>query len=92
MSWPDILRELVGYIRFAEALVPDAQKPGKSVLEEIRDYCTAERMRLQHDLDMNSWTKHDAMIDMANGALNRIPRHKIVHMLGLLSQMKELAH
>ena len=90
MSWPDILSELVGYIRFAEALVPEDQKPGKSVLQEMSDYCTAERKRLQHDLDMNSLSKHVAVFDIANRVLNRTPHKEIVHMRGLLSRMKEL--
>jgi hypothetical protein len=101
MTWPEILSELVGYIRFAEALVPDADKPAKSVLQEMRDYCTAERKRLQHDLDMNSLSKQVAVFDIANRVLKRTPEKKdscmctrmqeIVHMRGLLSQMKELA-
>jgi hypothetical protein len=73
MPWRDILAELVGYIRFAEALVPDTDKPPTSVLQEMRDYCTAEKGRLQHDLDMNLLSSQVATFDIAEEFLSRRP-------------------
>lgn len=71
MPWPDILRCLVGYVRFAEALVPDADKPAKSVLQEMRDYCTAERERLQHDLEQNTLSTQMTMFQIAHAHLTQ---------------------
>jgi len=74
MPWRDILAGLVGYIKFAEALVPDTDKPPTSVLQEMCEYCTAERRRLQHDLDMNSLSSQVAMFYMAEKVLRQTPQ------------------
>jgi hypothetical protein len=63
MPWADILCELVGYTRYAEALVPD--RPPVSVLTEMRDYCTHNRTRLQARLDTLKRDKQLAIFDMA---------------------------
>jgi hypothetical protein len=65
MKWRDILSEIVGYVRFAESLVPDADKPAKSVLQEMRDYCTAERARRKDDLDMSVLARTEHTLDVA---------------------------
>ena len=51
MPWRDVLRMLVGYAKYAEALVPADQRPPASVLAETLAYCRAERARLQHLLE-----------------------------------------
>jgi hypothetical protein len=63
MPWADILCELVGYTRYAEALVPD--KPPVSVLAEMRDYCTDMRTGLLKRLDTLKRDKQLAIFDMA---------------------------
>ena len=65
MPWLHILSEIVGYVRFAESLVPDADKPAKSVLQEMRDYCTAEMARRRSDLDSSELARTVATLDMA---------------------------
>jgi len=52
VPWHDVLRMLVGYAKYAEALVPADQRPPASVLAETLAYCRAERARLQHQLEL----------------------------------------
>jgi len=71
LSWQRILSEIVGYVRFAESRVPDADKPAKSVLQEMRDYCTAERARRQRDLDSSELARTVATLDIARDYFQR---------------------
>jgi hypothetical protein len=71
MPWLEILSEIVGYVRFAESLVPDADKPAKSVLQEMRDYCTAEWARRRSDLASSELARTVATLDIARNYFQR---------------------
>jgi hypothetical protein len=47
MPWLQVLRELVGYTKYAEALVPADRRPATTVLAETTAYCTRQRELLQ---------------------------------------------
>jgi hypothetical protein len=93
LPWQHILSEIVGYVRFAESLVPDADKPAKSVLQEMRDYCTAERARRQRDLDSSELARTVATLDIARDYFQRskddtVKRH--ARLCQLLSCMQSI--
>jgi hypothetical protein len=50
MPWLQVLRELVGYTKYAESLVPADRRPAASVLVETAAYCTRQRQHLQERL------------------------------------------
>jgi len=65
MPWHDVLRMLVGYAKYAEALVPEDQRPQTSVLAETLAYCRAERARLQHQLEQRRLERIEATAALA---------------------------
>ena len=63
---------LVGYAKYAEALVPEDQRPPASVLAETLAYCRAERERLQHQLEQRRLERIEATAALAR-------QHRLQH-------------
>jgi len=59
IPWLDVLRELVGYAKYAQSLMP---APVSAPLEEMRRLCALEAARLQEQLKEVPHSRNDALV------------------------------